>query len=230
MTSCPDVKDLAQARLERDGSLRPHLERCPRCRALLASYEAFLREGDIPGTKTADARVRMMGALEQAMDQGGLGRVARHRDGGGLLRLVRGLFEGAYRPIVATGAVAAAVLITAGVLLMDRGAERGGPGLLRGSEPTEDRLGATVTVSAGEHVARFVWRRYPEADAYALSFLDANLAPVGRIEALADTAIAVPFAALPGGGKSGTVLLWRIAALQDGDEVARSAAAGLRIP
>jgi hypothetical protein len=54
------------ADLAADDPRLAHLEECPRCRAVMMSFESFMDPGDIPaGADVADANARLTAALDQ---------------------------------------------------------------------------------------------------------------------------------------------------------------------
>jgi hypothetical protein len=72
---------------------------------------------------------------------------------------------------------------------------------------------------------RFVWDDIEGVDEYLLVVLDDHRNELIRFDVRAATSISVDPAAIPGFGEPDAVYLWRVIAIQEGDEVGRS---GLR--
>jgi hypothetical protein len=235
MNHCPEIEDLIASGPAAANLRRPHLDRCPRCRALLASYEEFLRGAPLPGMDAAAAASKMRASLEDAMRSEGLGRAsgappaAERRN---LLLLLKGLLhEPGLRPILITGATAVLVLVAAGVVTLRQRSGAEDEALLRGrAAGIQDPFTPRVSLEEGRDRMLFAWRPQAGADGYVLLFLRSDMSEAGRLDAGTDTSLGVTVRSLPGGIRSGEVLLWRVVALQDGDELDRSAAAGLRVP
>jgi hypothetical protein len=195
-----------------------HLAECPLCRARLAAYRAFLADKPpLPGSRPGEAASRLeefiektiRGGPEPAGSRGEPGFWARMRLGSGWRR---GLALG-------VTAAAAVILIVILVPFRDGGRRRIAP--LRGLEPSgtgESAFAAHRAVAENGSVV-FSWSPVPEADGYEIHMFNTALDETARFEAGADTGMRVRIDEIP---QTGTLLLWRVVAVREGGEIARS--------
>jgi hypothetical protein len=180
----------------------------------------FLAPGPLPGgANPADAEARLLAALEREIGV----RIeaapsARRRTG---LRLGRGL-------AIAAGIVAVAAL------WWQLGPNRlGHPPTLRGAADSGAPGAWTANprvASAGDGRVRLAWTPAPGATRYAVVFLAADLAELGRVDSLTAPALVLDARALPAGLVPGREALWRVSAYVGADEVGRSPAFPVTLP
>jgi hypothetical protein len=101
--------------------------------------------------------------------------------------------------------------------------EKPGPIVFRGSEPSS--LTASNPERMPDSMIKFSWSAVEDADHYQLIIMDGHRNELIRFDAGTEATISVDPASIPGFGEPGAVHLWRIVAIQEGDEIARS---GLR--
>lgn len=192
---------------------RIHVERCPRCRARLASYRSFLRADDVEGADPEDAEGRLSAALA-------LLAAGRDADRGapGFARALRLPARRAMRSVLSLAAV---LVVAAGLwrALMPSPAGEPGALVLRGDAVPPNAPLALPSRSLPDGRLSLAWRRQPEADGYRVILHDADLAEVARVDAGADSTVVV---------LSGVARFWRVVALREGDEIGHTELAPLR--
>ncbi len=185
--------------LKADDPRRAHLDECPRCRAVMMSFEAFMDPADVPAeAKVADAEARLSAALEQEM---GVTRPAP-------------TFWTPFR--VRTFAAAAAVLIVAvGLSLFGGGPEvipADGPVLRGAGSPAAPFRVEMSKLENGEF--RISWPKIEGATAYRVVVYGEDLEAIMGY----DTESATAFKLEPPAGAA----FCRVIALRDGDELGTS--------
>jgi hypothetical protein len=157
---------------------RRHLEDCPRCRALLASYAEFLDPAEQSGSRPGDARRE----IREALDSRILGPDRSVEPSGNFFER---LSAALWRPALALAAV---VVIFLGVqnLFFD------GPGELRyrGEAYSGDFVFPVETLEDGS--LEFRWQSVDGADEYRLVILGADLLEKETLSAGADTFLVIP--------------------------------------
>jgi hypothetical protein len=246
-TACfrPEDLDALRSLKPEDPRLR-HLQECPRCRWLLASYEEFITPG-VPRdpSELAEAEAALSALLRAeaagARPPSPLGQSEERREGpgsGGAPARPRpwgssrwSSFRLGWRPLAG---LAGAALVTVAVLHL-------APGLIRPdrSEPLTPR--GLESPLAGEMVVRpaqvradgaleFHWRAQPEADQYQVLLYNSSLEEIARLPAGADTMkVLEPGRATALRPASG-IILWQVVAFSRTDEIARSRAKSLHLP
>jgi len=220
---CVSVERIAEVlELPAGNALRRHVEQCPRCSSLLTSYQAFIVADPSVGANLADADARLMEFLQAQF--GAVGPTPRSADstpgdGGFFARL-----KGAFLPRPAW--VAAALVVVAAVVWWQpwNVAE---PPALRSTSATS-LLEIALPQALTDGVVRLSWEATDVADEYQLVLYDKSLEEIARLEAGPETTYDLSRDELPAGAPS--VLICRIVALQDGDEVAESAPIPVEIP
>lgn len=216
---CPDPQRLVQlATAGADHPWRSHLQECPRCRAILASRDAFLNEGagregsgETHDRTEADAQVRLDGFIKEMV-------VEKHA--GGFPSWLMSL--------------AALVLVAIGLwaLVPQWEAWRGSGSLLPGQEPVRMRGSQQVpAVWAAPRLAipdagglDLVWEPFPGADSYVVFVRAADLRELARLDAGTLTGLNIAPDDLSPEAAGGYVA---VAALKAGREIGRSAPAAL---
>lgn len=227
---CFAVEELAEVHELVAGDPRlQHLETCPRCRARLAEYRRFLAPGPAPAdANLGDAERRLADALErEAGARPNAGATLRPATPGGL----RALFGApAWRP--ALGVAAALLLVSVIYLAVERPFGRGDRVILRGESHPGAKDGFELALprpgQAGTLDLR--WTPVAGADAYEVRIFDAGLTAVARLTPVSGTSVTLRHADLPPGIESHTSLIWRVAALRAGDEIALSSVGTLQAP
>jgi hypothetical protein len=205
-----------------DDELRQHVESCPRCSSLLASYQAFIVAEPADSAKLADAEARLkeflhrrIGTGEPSTPQGD----PRPGEGGFLARL-----KAAFYPAPAW--VAAALIAVAAVAWWQQWKSTEQPALRSVSPTSLIELALPQPISGG--AVRLDWEANEAADGYVVVLYSLELEEIARLDAGRETSLDLTRAALPQDAPQ--VLICRIAALKDGDEIAESAPVPLNIP
>jgi len=217
---CFEIEDLGGVIASIHGGRRPeHLDACPRCRALLASYRAFIDPPDVPeGSDVRAARNMQVPGLpkyqESPSKESDLRDTAPRKP-----RLRFGLPW--LRPIWAVGAVALLVLVFRQVGIETHKNEPSH--VLRGdSQGTATVVEMLSPVRSTDGGLVLTWRPVPEADAYAVVFYATDLKETGRKRASGEARLVLPPDETPSSASQGPVY-WRVIALKAGSEIARSA-------
>jgi hypothetical protein len=231
---CFSVEEIAGVEsLEPNDPRRQHVESCPRCSVMRASYLRFL-DPAIPAADRAfqDAERRLGSFLDRAVESGAPAETtgATGRPGGSWLDRLREAWRApALRPAWALAGLA--VLLAAGAVTLRLGG--GGSIVLRGSEsPSAGRAGVVQVESAralGGGSLELRWRALEGADAYRVEFYGADLAPWATREAGQALTLKLAPGDLPP-DRVGQEALWRVVALRRGAEVGRSSLEPLRLP
>ena len=220
-----DLDDLVAA--VRQGTGPKHLDACPKCRALLASYRAFVDPPDVPGgsnVRVASEGLRLRVIANFPPGEGHTAETGSETARRPWLRIGIPWL----RPVWAAGLV---VLVAFAFWEIGLNANRSLPShVLRGDGATES---AIVQVLAPRDAADggtvFSWRAVPGADAYAVVFYRADLSEVGRRQVAADTMLVVPAAELTA-LTAGEPIYWQLVALKSGAEIGRSTPRALALP
>lgn len=228
---CFRIEDLAGiAKLTADDPRRAHLSRCPRCRARLAAFEAFMLNDDLPGeADPQDAETRLTAALQREifgdedLPAEQATRYAATRPSR-WQQFLRALTTPALRPVWGVAAALLLVVVVHEALLSDR--PRVAPMVLRGEEgsPTETVAATAIREPDGDIVIS--WTVFPESDRCEIAFYGGNLAEIGRLDGGSGTELRISPGDLPlKAGRPG--LFWRVIYLRGGDDVAQSVLVGL---
>ncbi|MBP6875252.1 MAG: hypothetical protein KBD56_04220 [Candidatus Eisenbacteria bacterium] len=231
MESCPPIDRLVEiASLPADDRRRQHLEQCPRCRSLLASYRTFARDaGDsaarIRGLRDLDAR--LMQTLESEVFGSSHPQVTGPE--ANILRKVETRrprwLRRALLPRSAVGWIAAAavlVLIAWGTHETWRGwMPRERQTVVRGPGTATAALTAQVR-DIGKEAWLFSWSPVADADGYRVVIQDETMDRRGEFEAEEGAnSLAIRMDDLQAAAGE-PVLFWRVIALRQGDEIART--------
>ncbi len=220
-----DLGDLIAA--IRRGAQPEHLRTCPRCRALLASYRAFLDPPDLPqGSKIEEVAQRagvatITGLAAGTARDAGPQRTQPHRP--------RSLLGFAWFRAAAAAAVIVLVVFIAREVRQDALHERPSH-ILRGGALEETAtlqlLAARGTENGGAILA---WGAVANADAYIVVFYRPDLTEQGRREIVGDTTLVLrpdELLAL----RAQRPLYWRVVAQRSRGELLRSAPRELVLP
>lgn len=219
---CPPLESFAQVLLLHPGDpRRAHLEDCPRCSARRIALQSFLTMEPLPeGIDLDEARKRLSLAVRRQAAEAEFAGRRKPATLRGLLLLPR------WKP--ALGLAAALVL---GTILIRSTLDRRTDSeiLLRGDGATEQALVLLPPVAGSDGSIVLSWRKAPGAETYLVMIYGPDLAEIARFETGSDTTLALPPARLSGLGPRGTVIFWRVATLQHGDQVSLSAPGTLRL-
>jgi hypothetical protein len=204
--------------LGEDDPRQRHLADCPLCRARLAAYRTFLEDSPpLPGSRPEEAAAHLEKFIENVLHGGAEPAGSRGEPGfRARMRLGIGWRRGL---VLAATAAAAVILIVVLVPLRDGGRRRIAP--LRGPEPSatgESALTARPAFIRNGSIV-FSWSPVPEADGYEIHLFDTALDETARFDAGTDTSMQIRIAEIP---RTDALLLWRVVALREGGEVARS--------
>jgi hypothetical protein len=224
---CPTEAELAEALgLAADDPRHVHLDGCPRCRARLAEYRAFLAApAGVPGDDATDAERRLLAFIVREIAP--VASAAPPAIPSPLARLRAWWGSPAAAPALALAAVA---VVAGGVALvaLTRGPlGRSAPDVLRGESAEALAPLSTVPGTDGALVLR--WAALSGADAYELALHSGDLVEVARIGPLTGTSHALAPGALAGVAR-GDTLLWRVRALAAGAALAESEVGTLIAP
>jgi hypothetical protein len=226
---CIRPEDLgALADLAPDDPIRAHLADCPRCQARWQAYRAFLEDAGSPPRSSTEVEAAEVldGMIRQQFElHGGKGAPARSSPLTGRRR--RFPFQWTRRDLIlAPSLVAAAVVI---LLLATNHSAEGPAPAYRGSESSASlRLDPAQSLADGR--IRLVWHTLPGADAYRVRVLDTGLNPVLETAVSADTTAVLRPSELGAAARPGSRFLWRVTALQTGEEVGTSGVETFRLP
>lgn len=201
---------------------RAHLDACPRCRARLAQYHAFLAApADVPAHESSDADQRLERFLQREV-AGGAAPAS-----GANVTFARRFADWWRSPVAAPAlAFAAVVALIGGVslvmVLQQARPVREAPGeepLLRGGETAVVTLAAPEALAGGG--ARLRWTSAPDADAYEVLVFSPALDEVGRLGPVKDSSLEIPRERL-WSMANGDTLLVRVRALRAGATLGES--------
>ncbi len=207
-----DLDDLLT--LSEDDPRREHLHSCSACRSLLASYRTYLDPVELPPAARKDeARDSMRRFIEEQI--GGRAGNPKNREPFSLSRLLDSLRGPALVPALVL--IAALAVVT--ILWSTREAMR--PERLSGivrDLPVDENAGGLmnpVAIFSGDTI-ELGWRAVEGADSYRVEILSTDLTPEREIEAGDELAARLEPSA------DGEARFWRVIALRNGDEIARS--------
>jgi hypothetical protein len=228
---CVEIEDLGTiAQLAPDTALRREIDECPRCRALLASYLAFLVAQPSPGSRPGDADELLETFIRQHVEGVEPERSGREeRADGGIESEVpppaaprRSSFRLLW-PRLAP--LAAAVVLVVAVALWSPWSSDTPSGVERGEQTAEGLRLGDATVAGG--AIALSWTSHPEATDYRVVLYDERLSEIARFGPIEQTHLSVALDELP--GVRGQIV-WRVFALQRGDEIARSSPGYVEVP
>jgi hypothetical protein len=199
-----------------DDPRRRHVRACPRCRALVDQYVAFLEAApEVDAARLADADARLSAALERAIG-------AAPARGGRIARSARVAWweTWAWRPVAA----AAAVVVVAGAALLWMYAPHHEPELRGGPETAATVVVEHATLAGG--AVHLDWRACPGASMYQVRVYASDLREVSRLET-PETSLTLAAERLSPRLARENVVLVRIVALSGGDAIATSSAIAL---
>jgi len=229
LTSCPSDHELADlADAPATDPRRAHVDACPRCRARLADFAAFVRdERDTAPAELAAAERTLAAAVAARLDAMGAGTTPASAQP--QPPAVTPLPARPRRRVAWTAwAAAAAFAVSAGWLVV----RHNGPVLERGTRataPARDRV-VLLAPLRGDGAVTLRWQDVPGADRYVVRFVGADLVEVARSPGLDRASYVLERAALPTGLARGTSVLWQVVAFREGERVAASEPATLRVP
>lgn len=229
-----EAEDLAAiAALPADDPRRVAFEARPGARARLRAYEAFMAGGgEATPEQRAEAEARLGAMLAREIGipparETGPAPAAAGKAGAPWWQWLMGP---GLRPVLATAAVIAVVLVALNLERADRPASapvfRDG-----GSRPAPEAWDARPTEAAlPSGGLQLRWTPAPGADAYAVEFLAADLTQVARVDGVSAEGLTLEPGRLPAGLTPGTEVLWRVVARRGADPLGVSQARPLRVP
>jgi hypothetical protein len=212
---------------------RRHLGECPRCRALLAEYRRFREPGsDFPAEDVADAEARLGEALRTRIDE-----TKTVSEGA-----VRAPFR-ARRPrrrvvrLLPSAALIAAAVVLFVIVYRPFGGRRETRDsiVLRGvpeepAAPAEDGITLRKPAFQGDGFVELRWDSEVGADAYRVHLYTSAIEELPALAAVNEPKLVFRPRDLAPNLGPGTVLLWRVAALRQGDEIALSPLGTFTVP
>jgi len=217
---CLSIDELAAlAAISRGDPLRSHVDACPRCEAIILSYEDFESPAEPP--EAADAE-RASAHLESVLRREILGPGAPHSErqtrSPQQVSLWRRLGIILQRPILGPAIAAGAVALIVVLAVQFRpGSE--GENALRGESavPAEPVPAAVRTEGAGGLILE--WQPHAEADRSVVVLYRADLSEIDRLDAARARTLRLPSAEeVP----SDEVRYWRVICYRERQELARS--------
>jgi len=220
-SDCIDIERIGEIlALSENTPERQHVETCPRCSVLAASYHAFLQGTDVTGADTDDADRRLSQWRQQHIETPPPTR--RDTELGGIFSTIFGGLS--RRPALAM----AAIVVIAAVVVwtnMDRTAEP----VLRGNDtPAVQALALNAPVVRADGDVVLSWAPHEGAESYDVRFYAEDLFEIARFSTTTHTFVLSP-GQLPG-DLAGSALLWRVVVLQNGDEIEASAPGTIQAP
>ena len=213
---CVDIEQLGGVlELPANDPRRRHVETCPRCSALAVSYREFVNAEPVPpGSDPEAAAAHLRGVLREEIE-GTLASRAKARPSFFSLR--------------PAWAMLAFVLVVGSVVLIRMGPEGPQEQVLRGGATGEDPLSLAAPEFLGDGSVQLSWLPFDEADQYIVVIYEPDLTELTRTDPVTDPEITLHSRDLAG-VTSGSAVIWRVVALQGGDEIEFSAPGTLRIP
>jgi hypothetical protein len=212
---CIDVRDVATVlALPADDPARRHAETCPRCRSLVASYQAFVTAETVEGSDLERAR-GMLDARIRA-------DAARWNPAKSPVRAFwwQTLLRPA--PLLAAGliVIAAAVFWT-----QSRQPE---PSSLRESTTPAQAFALDPAQVTGDGDIRLSWSAMKGADQYQVRLYGPDFGEIYRSPSASGTSLEIQRSALPANLPPSLDLTWRVFAISQGDVIATSAPGSIR--
>jgi hypothetical protein len=202
--------------LPEDDPRRQHARACPRCRALLDQYVAFLDAAlEADAARLADADTRLSAALEREIGAAPAhaGRVAHRARASG--------WDTWARPAIA----AAAVILVAGAALLWTRAPRHEPEVRGGPDLAAALVVDQATLADG--AVHLEWRAFPGTTMYQVRVYESDLREVSRFET-PETTLTLAADRMSARIARGEVVLVRVVALSRGDAIGTSAAIAIQ--
>jgi len=181
---------------------------------MYAAWESFEQMRTIEGADPERAEHQLESAIQKI--------ITAH--GGGVEREKHGFLRMSWlRPAFAVAAIA---LVAAAVWWQPWQSEEP---VLRGIDRTATAPLALEAPETEEDTLVLSWAAFEDADTYEVRFYSDELEEITRLEATGST-LTLTRDDIPGDFAPGTVLVWRVVALQDGDSVALSLPGQLVLP
>jgi hypothetical protein len=222
---CIEVERIPEVlELPADDPTRRHVEMCARCSVILASYQTFIKEEMVAGADPDDAKVRLTAFLSSEI---GAPREAVDEVPGAKEPLQRGLLPRFMKTLFMRPAWVAALLIiiAAGILWWRPWTPD--ETVLRG--PSRRGVSQALTLSAPQRLSgggiRLEWTPMAGADNYQVRIYDNNLNEIARLEPESGTSLIIDLSLLP--VDTPDEVIWRVVALEGGDEIGSSDPASL---
>jgi hypothetical protein len=231
---CYRIEELGElATLPPDDPRRAHLGDCPRCRADLVAYRAFMDPVALPGeADPEDARARMAATLDHEIFsvhplQAESTREPVARPGQALRAFWRGLTRPVLRP--AWGLAVVVVLIIAAQQITHFGRQRDESIVLRGPEGAATEAVTASWEQLDNGGVRFTWAPVPGAESYSIALYRSDLSELERIDAGAERTLLLDAQAISRLAGGEPVLYWQLICLRAGEECARSTLRSLEL-
>jgi hypothetical protein len=221
--NCIEIDQIANVlKLSPDDPRRRHLDECPRCASRSLMYRRFLAGEPVPGADPASADAHLAAVMKAAID--GRSQADDGRERGGFLARATRAWLG--RAALAGAAVAVAVVVAVTWWKPWTTPET----VLRGDKTS---LGVQqLPLEASQMVAdggvRLTWRSVDGADSYIIRLRTPELDEIALLGPTTDTSLVIHRSTLP--PETPSVILWRVIARQNGDEIRRSRPASLELP
>ena len=222
---CVDVEQIeGLLALSDDDPRRRHLDECPRCKAVLTSYLAFIEANTAAGADPDAAEARLAGYLETVTGFSPSRRAETVAGNDGFVsKLTRALF---LRP---AWAAAALVVVAAGILWWSPWSQP--ERVLRDTPQGVPGAGIPLDLHAPQiqpgNFILLTWEPLEGAEEYQVRLYGEDLAEIVRFQPTEAPSLSLDRSKLP--EETPAVVLWRVAALQDGDEIGISEPAPLQI-
>ncbi len=207
----------ALAALPAGDARRAHLDACPRCRGLLASYALFMDAQPGEGARVTEADEVLAAAFAREL------AAPPRRAGGGAWPGLAVLFAPAVRPMWAAAAVAL-VVFAGWQLLRPPGAPQ-----LRGAGEALARVETLPAVADADSIV-LRWRAAKDATQYEVRFFRMDLGDLAALPTGTATTLALRRGALPAGLPAHERVLWQVLALKGHDIMARSKTQPVDLP
>jgi hypothetical protein len=211
---CIDVQEIgAVLELPADDPRRRHVEMCPRCRSLVASYTSFVEAEPADGSDLE----RVRGMLDARIRAG----ASRWKPSRSSVRAFWWQLWLRPLPLLAAGLV----VVSAAVYWTSRQPEQSS---LRETTPQSRTFALSPAEVAADGSIHLSWSAMTGADQYQVRIYGPDFGEIYRAPNTTETALNVDRAVLPANLPATLDLTWRVFALSQGDVIATSEPGSIR--
>lgn len=219
---CPPMEQMeAWLALDASDERRAHLDACPRCRANVAAYRAFMQGAETPLARADEADAALALAIERELAPARVTPADTRARRPWFAGLLEALAAPALRP---AWSVAAVLVVAGGVwIATQKPAER----MVRGTDSARIETLAPSLSGSGVELA---WQRVSGADRYDVAFFALDLSDLAHADGLAEPRLMLHRDALPAGLVPSQKVLWQVIAYAGERELSRSVTQAVTLP